>query len=250
MRPVVIKALLLRICRGTFFDRGRVSELLVFPLSFLVIWGLLFRAGIMPQETSRSLLAVNLIWTLSSVFQSQMNLPLMFDLWSREFSEICREGVSWREFSMSYAIFGTMLGLVNLCIFSLALVFLFHCSMDDLKLLFLPLPIYYVVSLGLGLLISGGVLRWGRTYGFLAWTGLQFIIMCSSPYAPLDSLPVAVRLVTYLSPYTLIFEYVRTLDSGWLFVSALQGVALFVFGAFYCKTGFSVARRGAGLATV
>lgn len=250
MRIVVIKALLLRICRGSFFDKGRVSELLIFPLSFLVIWGLLYRSGILPPQTSRSLLAVNLIWTLSSVFQSQMNLPLMFDLWSREFAEICREGVSWREFSLSYALFGTILGVINLGIFALGLVYLFNYSFSDLSLLVVPLPIYYIISLALGLFIAGGILRWGRTYGFLSWTGLQFLIMCSSPYAPIDSLPLAVRAICLLSPYTLIFEYVRTLDSKWLFISAIEGIALLLAGAVYCKTGFSYARKGAGLSSV
>ena len=250
MRFLVIRALLLRIFRGTFFDKGRVSELLVFPLSFLVIWGLLFRSGIIPNEHARSLLVINLIWTISSVFQGQMNLPLMFDLWSREFAEICREGVTWIEFAFSYALFGTLLGAINLTIFSASLFYFFNADPPALLLLIKPLPIYYLISIGLGLVIAGAILRFGRTYGFLSWTGMQFIIMCSSPYAPLSSLPTPVRILSYLSPYTLLFEYVRSQDSWLLLVTALEGLALFIVGALYCKTGYSYARRRGGLSTV
>lgn len=250
MRTRVVKALIIRICRGTLFDKGRVSELLIFPLSFLVIWGLLFRAEILPEETSRSLLIVNLIWTISSVFQAQMNLPLMFDLWAREFSEICREGVSWKEFSFSYAVFGTMLGCLNLLLFCLSIIFFFGGGSEELTLLLKPLPIYYVTSLGLGLLFAGAVLRYGRTYAFLAWTGLQFVVMCSSPYSPLSSLPWGIKIVTYLSPFTFLFEYVRTEDPSCLLISALEGICLFLVGAFYCKEGFSYSRKKGGLAII
>lgn len=250
MRLTVVRALLYRIYLGTFFDKGRISELLVFPISFLVIWGLLFSSGVIPKDAARTLLVVNLIWTLSSVLQSQMNLPLMFDLWAREFSEICKEGVNWKEFSFSYALFGTLLGVVNLIIFLASLFVFFGGGMAEFRLLVVPLPIYYTVSIGLGLIIAGAIMRLGRTYGFLSWTGLQFIIMCSSPYSPIASLPHGMKELSYLSPYTFIFEYVRTLNPEFLWISGLEGVILFLFGAYYCKTGFTHARERGGLSTV
>jgi hypothetical protein len=239
----MLRALLLRDFEGTITDKGRIVELIVFPASFLVIWGALFKSGLLPSETAGELLVINLVWTTSNAFQAQTNAPLMFDLWSREFSELLREGVSMDRYMLIQVLFGTVVGLLHLAIFLLVTPLLFGASLQRLTPLVSCFPIYYAASIGLAYGVAAMVVRYGRSYGFLMWTSLQILIMCSSPYAPLESNPVIVRLIAYLSPFTFLFEYIRKGDAFLWVAGFLEGLLFVGLGILWYRKNFKDAKR-------
>lgn len=250
MNTRIIAALVRRDLRSVLIDRGRKVELVTFPLSCLVIWGLLYTSGVIQREVAGQLLAVNLIWMVSGQFQSQANLGLMLDLWSNEFAELFREGVPPRTYLAARVVTGTVIGLVNLAIFTAALPLLFGAGAAEVRALYETLPVYYVASMGVGFVVAGCILRFGRSYGFLAWTSLQFVMMLSSPYSPLDRLPSAMRYVALCSPYSYVFEYVRTGDFSVLAAGAVIAAFLFAGGLVWFERSFRETKAGAGLVSL
>lgn len=238
-----VAALVQRAFLGTFIDFGRIADLIVFPLSFLVIWGLLVYSGLLPADVGEQLLLINLIWALSSSFQLQSNYSMMYDLWSLEFPEILRAGVKPRDYFIAMIIFGLVIGLFNVVVFMTALTTVFSLSLEKSLLLVTTLPIYGFASMGLAAAIAGCVLRLGRSYAFLSWTTLQIVIMLSSPYSPIDSLPWIMQRIAWLSPYGGLFEYVRTPNSLYYGIALAEAIVMFVAGYMFFLYMFENARK-------
>jgi ABC-type polysaccharide/polyol phosphate export permease len=224
--------------------------MVVFPLSFLVIWGLFFSSGIVSREVASQLLVVNLIWSVASTFQSQANLSLMFDLWAREFSNILRQGVRIQEMFCAHLLFSTIIGLGNLLLFCGAIFWFFGGGLREISLFLALFPHYYLASIGLAGVFCGVVLKYGRSYAFVSWTGLQLLIMFSSPFSPVSTLPDWFRGVVVLSPFTPIFEYVRFgRIEDYIFGLALSVVYL-ISGVLSVTIFYKQRRRGPGLMDV
>lgn len=250
MRLSVIKALSVRSFRGTFHDKGRVSELVIFPLSFLVIWGLFFKSGVVDRKLAGQLLVINLIWSIAGTFQTQANLTLMFDLWSREFANILRQGVRMGEMVVAHFLFSTVLGLINLFLFVFFIVFSFGGNFAELTIFFKLFPLYYLSAIGLAAMFGGIVIMLGRSYAFVSWTGLQLLIMISSPFSPLSSLPRPVYLLAMFSPYTYIFEYVRFERAEDYWLGLLSAVLYLAFGSAAAIFLYRLRRSRQGLMDV
>lgn|GEM_PF-6979668 len=231
----------------TFQVKGRLSELVVFPISTLVIWGMLFSSGIITRELIGPLLVINILWAVGSHAQGQINMPLLMDLWAREFSEIMREGVSISEYLMAKALYGLSVGLLTLTICALSIPLAFGGGWLELYLLFAPMPVVILTATALAYLFTGVVFRYGRAFGFLSWTGLPFIIMLSSPYTPISTLWYPLQLISYLSPFTFAFEFVRSQELRWLLWGAIEAALLFGVCYLYLRFAFSYACKNRGL---
>lgn len=250
MRGHIVWAMMLRSFRGTFFDKGRMTELIVFPLSFLVIWGLFFESGMVERELAGQLLVINLIWSIAGTFQTQANLTLMFDLWSREFAHILRQGVRIGEMVLAHLIFATVLGLLNMVVFLFAIVYAFGGGRQEIDLFFELFPLYYIAAIGLAALFGGFVILLGRSYGFIAWTGLQIIIMLSSPFSPLSTLPGWLQFVSRASPFTYVFEFVRTRHSPEYWQGLIISIAYLIVGCICAVMLYKRRRSRQGLMEV
>lgn len=242
--------MMFRSFRGTFFDKGRVTELIIFPLSFLVIWGLFFESGIVERKLAGQLLVINLIWSIAGTFQTQANLTLMFDLWSREFAHILRQGVRIGEMVVAHLIFSTVLGLLNMVVFMFFIVYGFGGGRQEISLFFELFPLYYIGAIGLAAMFGGFVILLGRTYGFIAWTGLQILIMISSPFSPLSTLPSWLHSVAYISPFTYIFEFVRFQKAGDYWWGLLVSVVYLILGCICAVVLYNRRRSHQGLMEV
>lgn len=203
------KALFFRDAYSTFSDKGRTVEFFIFPLSFLMIWGLLLNSGTIDRSLGSQILTINFLWSVSYSFQVHVNYPVAFDLWSREFVGILQEGVSHEVLALSRAAFGFCAGMVIFMLGFLGLIILFPVDSIFLVRLIEALPLALGTSLGLGTAINGVLYYVGRSYNFLSWTILQFIVVFSSPFTPLDRLAFPFKYLAYVSPYSYPFEFIR-----------------------------------------
>lgn len=238
----MIGPLVMRNIRVWSSDKGRFVEVFLFPISFLTIWGLLLVSGIIPRDLGASLLVINMIWSLSSVFQLEANAAMNFDFWGHEFIELLRAGVRAGEYLLSALAFGFLSGIVVTAIFVPLLFWPFHVGAYALSLLEL-LPVFIIASLGLAALTAGIIIRLGRTYAFFAWTILQVIIMLSSPYAPLSTMPAAFRWISIASPWTHVFAFVRSPSIEQYAIALVLAFGLFALGTAIYFRFFAISRR-------
>jgi ABC-2 type transport system permease protein len=239
----IVGALVERAFRGTVSDRGRLVDLLLMPFSFLIMWGLLLQSNVIPRSVGLPLLIVNLIWSIAASVQMQGNRTMMFDLWAREFCELFRSGVSALSYLTALIIVGALSGIANLGVFLVVVPLLFDLHFTDLAPLITVFPIYFLAALGLMAIVGGLVLTLGQTYGFLSWTALQFLMILSAPYAPLESLPRWLGALCQISPFTFAFEFVRFGYSGTYAAGLLIALLYAAFGGAYFLYAFNEARR-------
>jgi hypothetical protein len=206
----MVRALFLRDAYSTFSDKGRTVEFFIFPFSFLVIWGLLLNSGTIDRSLGSQILTINFLWSVSYSFQVHVNYPVAFDLWSREFVGILQEGVSHHVMAIARAAFGLCAGMVIFLVGFLGLISMFPVEAIFLVRLVEALPLVLCSSLGLGTAINGVLYYVGRSYNFLSWTIMQFIVVFSSPFTPIERLSLPLRYVAYLSPYSYPFEFIRS----------------------------------------
>jgi hypothetical protein len=245
----MISALLWKISRNTLFDKGRLMEIIVFPISFLVIWGLLFSSNVIAENIARELLIINIIWTITGSIQTQINMVLVFDLWSRELSQIITSGVTHWTLATAHILFGLMIGLINLIVCLLAIP-IFGGGLSEIKLLLICAPLYALIAIGLALTFSACIFTLGKSYSFVAWTGLQIIVMFSSPYTSVHILPQWLQYICSLSAMTSVFEFVRTGSTGDYIQALCIAVVYVVIGATSYQIGYTRRRLKQGLATL
>jgi hypothetical protein len=235
---------------STLSDNGRLADLVIFPVSFLVMWGLFVISSSVPSEIAVPLLLVNLIWSVANSYQMQANFLLMFDLWSGEFLEMLRAGITQKHYRFAQVALGTVIGTFNLVVFFIALVTVFKVPAAKAAYLFITWPVYYTASLGIAFAVSGLILRLGKSYAFLTWTATQIIIMISSPFTELDKLPTWLQHLALISPFTYVFEFVRRGDPQLLYISFAISIVYFVVGFVSYDLLFKEARRSGRLAAL
>jgi hypothetical protein len=242
----MFRSLLFRNFLALRVDRGRYCDMIIFPLSFLLSWGLLVWSKVLSEDQAVGFLLANLVWTLCSNVQTQTNLCMMVNLWSREYRELLNEGVKPHEMFVADGIFGVGIGIANLTIFALVIP-AFSGSWEASGVLLLAFPSIVICALAVSSFVTGGITYLGKSWGFLSWTGLQAVIMFSAPFVPLEKLPTVFRYIALGSPFTYLFQFVRTGNGSDLAIGTGLGLVLLVLGILFLGAMVEKVRRGRGL---
>ncbi len=241
----IIKALSYRAWLGTVGDQGRLTEMLIYPLSHLAIWGLFLYAGIVDQKIAEQLFFINLVWAITMAVQIQSNRIMLADFWSREFPELFRSGVTEKSYLVADLFFGFCSGMTTIVLFFVLTWGCFDFSSDSMMTLIYTFPSYIIFSLALAIFAIAVVVRLSQTYGFIAFTLLTLILTFSSPYCPVDNLPVILKYIALISPLGLIFEYIRNGDVTLLYYSTAISVMAFIASyIFYIKVFKRLREKG------
>jgi ABC-type polysaccharide/polyol phosphate export permease len=64
-------------------------------------------------------------------------------------------------------------------------------------------------SLALALVVAALILFLGREYSFMCWSAIQLFIMFSAPFFPKEIFPKAILYLSYVMPFTAVFEAAR-----------------------------------------
>jgi len=216
-----VQALIYRAFVGTWEQKGRIVEMLLFPFSQLMIWGLFLNAGLIDTDIAKQLFIINLIWSCSTLIQGQANLLMMSDLWSNEFPELFRSGIDPISYLVAMLCYGIILGLSGTIVFIFLCCTFFDFTFFELFPFIYSFPAFTFFSLTLAIFIAALIVRLNSTYGFIMSGLLTFMVMLSSPYTPIKNLPYVLQQIALYSPLGLIFEYIRCGDSNLLIKSIL-----------------------------
>lgn len=239
----VVKALCYRAFRGLFAEKGRIIEMLLYPVASLMIWGLFLYADIVATDVARDLFLINMVWGVMTMIQVQANNVMMHDLWSREFPELFRSGIDTTSYLIAMLTFGIVMGIIGTVLFSFLSLLFFGLSVQDLLPLFISFPCFLIFALGLAVFAAAIIIRLNQTYGFIAFNLLTFIVMLSSPYVPVEKLPVVLQKIASASPLGMIFEYIRHGDLNLLYTSTLLSCLLLVVSFCFYRYSFKRLRQ-------
>lgn len=248
-------ALVLRDYKIFMTTHWRLIELLYFPITTILIWGVF---AIWTRDISSTLgtiaLAVNIFWSWAYTVQSTINMAINEDSWSGSIPELFATGLNKWEYIVSRVALSAILSTLNILIIAAIAQYL---GLFDFVSLLVPalvmLGIIFILSASLATLIAGVFFVAGAEHTWLSWSAMQFFILLSSPLAPPAILPQAFQTVAAVMPFTALFEGVRAAVTsqpwlGFAQQALLIAVAYAILGIVVYHLGFERARRTGNLA--
>lgn len=212
-----------------------LMDIFFFPAVAVLVFGFIsiFISG---RSTSAAsyLLVGAVLWEIVYVTQYSISVGSLWNIWSRNLSNMFITPISVVEYMTAYIISGTVKAIILLFLFGLLCIPIFNFNIfqlgaENLILYFINLVLFAVTT---GIMVLAAIFRYGTRIQSLAW-GLIFLFqpLCAT-FFPLQVLPHPIRDVALLFPPTYIFEAARNsiLNSG---VDVQRIVTAFVINATY-----------------
>ena len=188
-------------------------DLPLWSLITVVVFGFVtrFLSTLMNPTVAQYLYLGTLLWEVIRIAQYSMSVGALWNVWSRNFSNMFIAPLSMTEYVVAQMLSGAAKAVVLFMLVAsiAAFVFdfnLFAMGLDNLALLFLNLLCF---AYSVGLIILGIIFRLGTRIQALAW-GLVLIFQpLTAAYYPLGVMPPALQFVARLFPPTYVFEAAR-----------------------------------------
>lgn len=212
-----IKALMYSDWLITSGNKGRAMESFFFPISTVIIYGL-FSLFITDKsfEAGMIILIVNILWSFAYLMQGHINMLLNEEMWSGSIKQTLMTGVSGGEYILARILTSLILSLLVMIVMISMSVFLFNSTIFVTQwfAFLLIITSILIASTSLAIFIAAGTIALGHEYGFVAWSGMQVLVMLSAPFYPVSVYPFFMQPLVSIMPFTYTFEAARTVISG------------------------------------
>ncbi len=209
-----VTALVLRhwyILRGSWL---RILELAYWPAVQMVMWG--FLSEFLARQTNYVaqafgiLLSGMLLWDVLVRGQLGLSISFLEEMWSRNLGHLFASPLRPIEFAagiVTMSLIRTVVGMVPVTILTFAFFdFSIYSLGWPLLAFFFALQMF---GWGVGLAISGMVLRKGLGAETFAWAAVFILLPVSGVYYPIDVLPGWLQHIAWALPPAYVFEGMR-----------------------------------------
>lgn len=225
-----ILALAERFWRISFKVKWRSIELFYYPLTSLLLWGLLSTVVSGSNwELVLLLLAINIIWSFSFEAQNNFNIFTMEDVWNDCFREIIVTPITPGEYLVAKLIAASARSLITLTVLMLVAGVLFHFNIaSNPPVLAALLLAAFLASMGIAITIDGLIIHFGKEFAFLAWSAMEIFLVLSCPYYSIDVFPAFLHIPIKMMPFYWTFEGLKSYLFGYPALAASLLKALVV----------------------
>ncbi len=193
----------------------RMVSMAYYPTVTMVLWAFLTlylapNASFL-QSAPGFFIGAVLLWDV--LFRGQLGVSLTYveELYARNLGNLFVSPLTLPEFIMGQLVMSvlrTLIGVGGACLFAWLL---FRYSIFSMGL---PLIAFFtqllVFGWGIGLAVSGMIMRWGLGAEELAWAAIFLIAPVSGVYYPISVLPGWLQAVAYALPSAHVFEGMRS----------------------------------------
>ena len=193
-------------------SRWRWVEMFYLPISSLFIWGFFsVFARTFAVQLAFTILIVQIFFEFAYLAQGTANQQMMEDVWTGSFRDLMLTPLTPMEYLLSRIVHSALRSLLTLAILMGGAFFLFGANLIAENIVFfLGLAVLtFFASATLAIIVASLILSLGREYGFLSWSSIQVFILLSAPFYPITVFPGALQYVSYVMPYTWIFESIK-----------------------------------------
>lgn len=208
-----IKAVLLQ----EFFitkDLTIIMDLPFFSIVTTIMFGFMsiFLSGTTNSIVARYFLIGALLWDVIRIAQYSMSVEALWNIWSRNLSNMFITPMSLKEYLLAQMISGTIKAVTLLSFSSLIILMGFNFNILSLGIpnLILFLVNLVIFSWSSGMIILGIILRYGTRLQAFAWGLIALLQPLTAAFFPVSILPQYLRTIAYLFPPTYIFEAARS----------------------------------------
>lgn len=245
-----IRAVLLQEIYISLRSTEVMFDLPVWSLITVVVFGFVtrFLSTVMNPTVAQYLYMGTLLWEIIRIAQYSMSLGALWNVWSRNLTNMFITPLSMTEYVLAQMISGAVKAVVLFGVVALiaASVFgfnMFTMGFGNLALLFVNLLCF---AYSIGLIILGIILLVGTRIQALAW-GLVLIFQpLTAAYYPLEIMPPGLQAVARMFPPTYVFEAARASLSDpvihwdYMAIAAVENVVY--FGLAVCFYAFMYQR--------
>ena len=230
-----------------------VSDLFVINVVNLVVFGFfgIYVAHLGSAEASQTILLGFILWECLQVTQYTVSTATMWNIWSRNLSNVFIAPVSIAEYMAAQFLAGLL--KMALVFVLLAVVANFGLGFNVLSVplttLIPAIVILVVTGWALGVAILGFIFAFGTRFQAVTWNFIFLLQPITAALYPLDVLPAPVRAIASFLPPTYVFEAARyglagseRLDLLWLgFILSLVWLVagVIIFLAFFRRSRMS-----------
>lgn len=220
-----------------------ILDLFFFSIMSVTVFGFvsLFLSGSINSAAAHYLLLGILLWEIVRITQYSMSVGSLWNIWSRNLSNMFITPLSLKEFIFAQMISGTVKALFTFIIISLISLAIFDFNIFSIGIVnllfaFVNLTIF---SWTIGIVILGLIFRFGSRIQALAW-GLIFLFQpLTAAFFPVKILPYFLQVVAYALPPTYVFESARNALTdpfvNWNFVgiTLIQNIIYFLIAIWF-----------------
>lgn len=246
-----IKGILLQDIYSTRHSFEIFTDVFLFPSFAILVFGLMTRFLSLSTslETAQFLLLGSFIWEYFRLVQYTVTFVAMWNLWSRNLTNIFITPISNAEFIIASSISGFIKGFLYIIIANVITVSLYDFNIFSIGIttfIFGFLNIW-ITAIVFGMFVMGLIFRFGTKINSVAWGFIYFLQPITAVFFPVSVLPKAMQYISLSMPHTHVFEAARyalvhkTTDwhsLSWAFglnIVYLIGVS-FVFNYFFTKS--------------
>ncbi|OGK30963.1 hypothetical protein A3F29_04320 [Candidatus Roizmanbacteria bacterium RIFCSPHIGHO2_12_FULL_33_9] len=166
-----------------------------------------------------------ILWECLRITQYSMSVSVLWEIWSRNLSNIFISPISIVEYFISLMISSILKITIMSTMLSLIAFFFFKFNILEVGLMNLILILFNLVFFGwsTGIIILGLIFRFSTRVQAIAW-GIIFLFQpLTAALYPISILPSAIQKVAFLFPPTYVFEAareaLRTSNLNWEYIS-------------------------------
>lgn len=150
-------------------------------------------------------------WEVIHITQYSMTVSSLWNVWSRNLSNMFITPLSLTEFIVAQMISGVIKSAVIVGMLALVSIPIFHFNWFALGWATVGLSFFNLVlfSWTIGLLLLGLIFRYGVRIQALGWALIYLFQPISAVYFPVTLYPTALQWLAYLFPPTYVFEAMR-----------------------------------------
>lgn len=189
-----------------------IVDLFYFSVVNIVAFGFvfIFLSKGNPQA-ARYLLLGMLLWEIIRITQYSMSVGTLWNVWSRNLSNMFVTPLSLKEYIIAEMLAGTIKALLTFILISIISRFVFSFNIFDMGILnlfffFINLTIF---AWSVGIFILGILFRYGTRIQALAWGSIFIFQPLTAMFFPVSVLPSFLQTIAYLFPATYVFEAAR-----------------------------------------
>jgi ABC-2 type transport system permease protein len=208
-----IKAMLLQELYITRNSYEVINDVVVYPLWSIIIFGFLtlYLSGVAGGAVASYVLLGTILWQAVNITQYSIAVGTLWEIWSRNLTNIFITPITNIEYLVSYTISGTIKSIVVITLGSLLSYWVFNFNILDigifnLLLHFINLTIFAV---GFSIFIIGLLFRFGTRIQAFSWGLITFFQPLMAVIYPVSILPKPLQAVAYMLPPTYVFEAAR-----------------------------------------
>ncbi|OGY23759.1 MAG: hypothetical protein A2Y57_04500 [Candidatus Woykebacteria bacterium RBG_13_40_7b] len=231
-----IKAILLQELYITKRSLEVILDLFFFSIMTIVVFGFvsLFLTGNITGASAHYLILGLILWEIIRINQYSISVGALWNVWSRNLSNMFIAPISVREYLAAHMISGVVKTFTIFIIISLVSSLFFKFNIFNLG----PLNLFFffvnliIFSWTIGIALLGVIFRFGTRIQALAWGSIFLFQPLTASFFPVTVLPNFLQKIAFALPPTYVFEAARAALVDPTFNWKFMLIAL-VLNAFY-----------------